>query len=148
MSRFLAVTALAFALAAGADDKGGKDAKAELQKFTGSWQGVSVVRDGKDVPKADAEAIRLVVMGEKYTLSEGGETIEGTHKLDPTKTPKQIDAVRTKGPNKGETIRGVYQLSDDSFVVSFAAPGKDRPTELKAAGGPGLRVLAFKREKK
>jgi uncharacterized protein (TIGR03067 family) len=146
MSRFLAVAALSFGLAAAvADDKAGKD---ELEKFTGTWKGVSVVRDGKDVPKPEAEAVRLVVAGEKYTLTEGSEAIEGTHKLDPTKKPKEIDAVRTKGPNKGVTLRGVYELTDDTFVVCFAAPGKDRPKELKAEGGPGLRVLAFKREKK
>jgi len=149
MIRFLAVTALALGLSAvTADDQGAKDAKVELERFTGTWQGVSVVRDGKAVPKPEAEAIRLMVAGEKYTLTEGKETIEGTHKLDPTKKPKQIDAVRTKGPNKGETLRGVYQMNEDSFVVCFAAPGKDRPTELKAEGGPGLRVLSFKREKK
>jgi uncharacterized protein (TIGR03067 family) len=146
MSRFLAVAALSFGLAAAvADDKAGKD---ELEKFTGTWKGVSVVRDGKDVPKPEAEAVRLVVAGEKYTLTEGSEAIEGTHKLDPTKKPKEIYAVRTKGPNKGVTLRGVYELTDDTFVVCFAAPGKDRPKELKAEGGPGLRVLAFKREKK
>jgi len=143
------VAALAFGLSATADDKAPKDAKAELDKLTGTWKGVSVVRDGKEVPKPEAEAVRLVVAGEKYTLTgEGKEEIEGTHKLDPTKTPKEIDAVRTKGPHKGETLKGVYQLSEDSFVVCFAAPGKDRPKELKAEGGPGLRVLAFKREKK
>jgi uncharacterized protein (TIGR03067 family) len=145
MSRLLAVAALSLGLAAAADDKAAKD---ELEKFTGTWRGVSVVRDGKDVPKPEAEAVRLVVAGEKYTLTEGGEAIEGTHKLDATKKPKEIDAVRTKGPNKGETLRGVYELTEDTFVVCFAAPGKDRPKELKAEGGPGLRVLAFKRDKK
>jgi uncharacterized protein (TIGR03067 family) len=144
MTRFLAVAARTFGAAAAADEKA---AKAELDRFTGTWQGVSVVRDGKAVPKAEAEAVRLVVVGEKYTLTDGGETIEGTHKLDPTTKPKQIDAVRTKGPHKGETIRGVYQLGEDSFVVCLAAPGKDRPKELTTKGGPGLRVLAFKRAK-
>jgi uncharacterized protein (TIGR03067 family) len=148
MARLLAVAALAFGLAATADDKNPNDAKAELEKFTGTWKGVSVVRDGKAVPKPEAEAMRLVVAGEKYTLTEGSETIEGTHKLDPAKKPKEIDAVRTKGPHKGETLKGIYQLSEDAFIVCFSAPGKDRPKELKAEGGPGLRVLAFKREKK
>ncbi len=148
MARFLTVVALAFGLSAAADDKGPTDAKAELEKLTGTWKGVSVIRDGKEVPKPEAEAVRLVVTGEKYALTEGGEEIEGTHKLDPTKTPKEIDAVRTKGPHKGETLKGIYQLTEDSFVVCFTAPGKDRPKELKAEGGPGLRVLAFKREKK
>ena len=146
MIRLLAVAALSLGLGTvAADDKAAKD---ELEKFTGTWKCVSVVRDGKDVPKPEAEAVRLVVTGEKYTLTEGGETIEGTHKLDPTKKPKEIDAVRTKGPNKGETLRGVYELTEDTFVVCFAAPGKERPKELKAEGGPGLRVLAFKRDKK
>jgi uncharacterized protein (TIGR03067 family) len=147
MARFLVIAALAFGLTATADEK--KDAKAELDKLTGTWKGVSVVREGKPIPKAEAEAYRLVVTGEKYTLTgEGSETIEGTHKVDPTKKPKEIDAVRTKGPNKGETLKGLYELTEDSFVVCFAAPGKDRPKELKADGGPGLRVLTFKREKK
>ena len=148
MTRLLVVAALAFGLSAAADDKAPKDAKAELEKFTGTWVGVSAVRDGKEVPKAEAEAMRLVVAGEKYTLTEGKDVVEGTHTLDPAKTPKQIDAVRAKGPGKGEALKGVYQLTDDTFVVCFAAPGKDRPAEVKAGGGPGLRVLAFKREKK
>jgi uncharacterized protein (TIGR03067 family) len=146
MARFLALAALAASLTAAAQDQG--DAKSELAKFTGTWQGVSVIRDGKALPKSEAEAVRLVVMGEKYSLTEGGEMIEGTHKLDPSKSPKEIDAVRTKGPHKGETLRGLYELTEDTFLVGFAAPGKDRPKELKAAGGPGLRVLAFKRQKK
>lgn len=148
MARLLVIAALTFGLYAAADDKAPKDTKTELDKLTGTWKGVSVVRDGKDVPKPEAEAVRLVVAGEKYTLTEGGEVIEGTHKLDPTKKPKEIDAVRTKGPNKGEAMKGIYQLTEDSFLVCFAAPGKDRPKELKAEGGPGLRVLAFKREAK
>jgi uncharacterized protein (TIGR03067 family) len=146
MTRRLAAVVLAVGLsAAAADDKA---QKGELDKLTGTWVGVSYVRDGKDVPKAEAEKLRLVVAGERYTLTEGGEEVEGTHRVDPAKTPRHIDAERTKGPGKGDTLLGVYQLADDSFVVCFAAPGKERPGELKAGGGPGLRVLAFKREKR
>ena len=148
MRKFLAVVALAFGLAAVADEKQVTDPKAELERFTGTWKAVSYVRDGKELPAAEAEKVRLVVAGEKYELTDGGEAIEGTHKLDPTKKPKEIDAVRTKGPHKGETLKGVYQLSEDSFLVSFAAPGKDRPAKLDSKGGPGLRVIGFKREAK
>lgn len=149
MTRLLVLAAFALGLTAAAEDKAPKgDAKGELERFTGTWVGVSYVRDGKEVPKEEAEKLRLVVAGEKYTLTEGGEEIEGTHTVAPEKSPKQIDAVRTKGPGKGDKLLGVYQLTEDSFVVCFAAAGKDRPAELKAKGGPGLRVLAFKREKK
>lgn len=147
MARVLvAVAALGLGLPSGAaDDKSGK---AELDRFTGTWRGVSYVKDGKEASKEEAGRLRLVVAGEKYTLTEGGQTIEGTHQLDPTKRPAHIDAVRTKGPNAGEKLLGVYQLSEDSFVVSFAAPGKGRPAVIDPKGGPGLRVLGFKREKK
>lgn len=149
MTRAVAVLVLALGFPALADDKAPKDAKAELERFTGTWTGVSAVRDGKEVPKAEAAKMKLVVKGDKYTLTGyGNEEIEGTHALDPSKNPKQIDAVRTKGPNKGEKLLGLYNLSEDAYVVCFAEPGKDRPKELKADGGPGLRVLAFKREKK
>jgi uncharacterized protein (TIGR03067 family) len=123
------------------------DEKAELEKFNGTWKGVSVVTDGKEMPKAEAEAVRLTVNGEKYTLKMGNEEIEGTHKLDPTKKPKHIEAVRTKGPNKGEKLLGIYELEGDTYRACFAAAGKDRPTEFKSAPGSGQRVLTFKREK-
>jgi uncharacterized protein (TIGR03067 family) len=144
--RLLAIAAVGLVLSPGltADEKA---EKAELARFTGNWRGVSCARDGKEVPKAEADGVRLVVAGEKYTLTEGGQTIEGTHRLDPTKRPAHIDAVLTKGPHAGEMLLGVYQLSEDSFVVSFAAPGKARPVAIDPKGGPGLRVLGFKREK-
>lgn len=142
MSRILAVAVLAVGLSAAVADE-----KAELEKFNGTWKGVSVVEDGKEMPKAQAEATRLTVKGEKYSLKIGSDDIEGTHRLDPTKKPKQIEAVRTKGPNKGEKLLGIYELEGDTYRACFAAPGKDRPTEFKSAPGSGQRVLTFKREK-
>jgi uncharacterized protein (TIGR03067 family) len=143
MTRLLATVALALGLSATAADD-----KDELAKFTGTWNGVSVVTDGTESPKAEAEGHRLVVAGEKYTLTAGGQEIEGTHKLDPTKTPKEIEAVRTKGPHKGEKMLGIYELTDDLFRVCFAAPGKtERPKEFKSTPGSGHRVLVFKRAK-
>ena len=143
MIRHLAIVALAIGVSAQAADE-----KDELAKFKGKWKGVSLVADGKDVPKADAEAMLLTVEGEKYTLKIGGEDVEGMQKLDPSKTPKQIEAVRTKGSNKGDKMVGIYELSDDTFKVCFAAPGKtDRPKEFKSEAGSGHRLYVFKREK-
>jgi uncharacterized protein (TIGR03067 family) len=142
MFRHLAIVALAFGLTAHADEKD------ELAKFKGKWKGVSLTVDGKETPKADAEAMLLTVEGEKYMLKIGGEDVEGTQKLDPSKTPKQIDAVRTKGDFKGDKLVGIYELTDDKFMVCFAAPGKiDRPKEFKSAAGSGNRLYVFKREK-
>lgn len=138
---------LVFGMTVVAEDK---DGKAELDRFSGTWTGVSMTNDGKETPKADAEAVRLIVAGSKYTLKTAGEEeVEGTHKLDPAKKPKQIEAVRTKGTGKGEKILGIYELTDDTFKVCFAASGKtDRPKDFKSEAGSGHRLLVFKREKK
>lgn len=146
MTRLLTVATMAFGLSAVAADDGAE--KDELAKFNGTWKGASVTQDGKEMTKAEAEAVRLTVRGEKYTLKTGGEDIEGTHKLDPAKTPKHIEAVRTRGPHKGEKMLGIYELDGDTFKVCFAAPGKgDRPTAFKSAAGSGHRLLVLKREK-
>ena len=74
MRSVLAVAVVAaLGLPALAEDKGAKE---ELARFTGTWVGVSVVRDGKEMPADQAEKIKLVVKGEKYTYHVGGMEIE------------------------------------------------------------------------
>lgn len=124
-----------------------KDASKELKKYTGTWAAVSVEHDGKKLSAEDVKTVKLTVDGEKYTFHLRDMVIEGTHKVDPTKKPKQIDAVRSKGPHAGETLKGIYELTDKTFKVCFAAPGKDRPTEFATKEGDGHRLLSFKREK-
>ena len=119
----------------------------ELEKFTGTWQAVAIERDGKPVPKDEVTTVKLVVKGERYTFHLGEQKIQGTHTLDPAKTPKQIDAVGTDGPGAGETLKGIYELTADTFKVCFADAGKDRPTAFRTTGGGGHRLLELKRQR-
>src|SRR5215204_6221206 len=76
----------------------GDAAKKELEAFTGTWKAVSATKDGKEAPKERAAKISLVVKGEKYTFTgSDGVAIEGTHKVNPSKSPKEIEAVRSSG---------------------------------------------------
>jgi len=145
MARLLAVTVFALGLSAAAADDTERD---ELARLNGTWKAVTAVQDGKDLPKAEAEAMVLTVAGEKYSFKTIDQQIEGTHKLDPTKKPKQIEATRTKGPDAGQKMLGIYELKDDTFTVCFAAAGKtERPTELKSEPGSGNKLITLKREK-
>ena len=140
------LTKLAGLVVAGNAD--GEAPAKELKKFDGTWKAVSITHDGKEVPKEDAEKVTLTVKGENYTLKTASDTIEGTHKLDPSKSPKAIDAVRNTGPDKGKTIRGIYELTDDTFKVCFAPAGKDRPTEFSSKKGSNCTLVRLKRVKK
>jgi uncharacterized protein (TIGR03067 family) len=149
MRKLLTVVLLGFAGALVAADTPKEElAKKELEKFGGTWKAVTVVRDGKEAPPDEVAKTTLTVKGEKYTFRVGDETIEGTHKLDPTKSPREIDAVRTEGPDKGKPILGVYELTDDTFKVCFAPAGKERPAEFASKAGSGNRLMTFKRDKK
>src|SRR5581483_9743515 len=50
-----------------------------------------------------------------------GDTVTGTLKVDPTKTPKEIDAT----DSEGKTIRGIYKFEKGQFTVCFAPPDQE-----------------------
>src|SRR5262249_3347265 len=82
------------------------DAKDELKKLEGTWSMVSGEKDGK---KLDADVIKgakLVIKGDEHDVKVGADIFKGTHKIDPSKKPKTIDAMDKEGPFKGKTVVG------------------------------------------
>ena len=117
MTRLLAVAALAFGVAVAADDKAGKD---ELARFSGTWRGVSVSRDGKAAPKTEAEAVRLVGESGKrvgwivpiLVLLDPGRYVDTATYADPARSPDGV---------AGVWVNGVATLRDG--VPTGARPG-------------------------
>ncbi|OAI54878.1 hypothetical protein AYO44_14100 [Planctomycetaceae bacterium SCGC AG-212-F19] len=124
------------------------DPAAEAKKFEGAWTMVSGEKDGKGLPEPSVKTAKLVIKGDQHDVRIGDDTFKGTHKLDPTKKPKTIDATDTEGPFKGKTVLGIYELDGDSFKVCFAEPGKDRPKEFSTKSGTGHILHVWKKEKK
>jgi uncharacterized protein (TIGR03067 family) len=87
-------------------------------------------------------------VGDKHTVKVGEVTIIGTHKLNPSKKPKEIDASDTEGPFKGKTVLGIYKLEKGEFTVCFSPPGMDRPKEFTTNSGTGAMLHVWKRQKK
>jgi uncharacterized protein (TIGR03067 family) len=127
--------ALAAALAA--------DAKDELAKLEGSWNRASAVVNGKE---SDEPAV-LTLKGDEYTLKSGDQVRKGVFKLDPSKSPKQLDIVAGEGPNKGKSLLAIYELDGDTLRYCVAQPGKPRPTEFSSKADSGLSVYVYKRAK-
>jgi uncharacterized protein (TIGR03067 family) len=129
-----------------ADEK--TEVEKELKKFQGTWTFESVEGGGKKLPADQLKGMTVTFEGDKYSVKLGDQVVEvATQKLDPSKSPKTLDSKVTEGPNKGSTILGIYEITDDTLNVCFDPEGKKRPTEFKAITGSHTLVV-HKRVKK
>jgi uncharacterized protein (TIGR03067 family) len=138
---------LAVGLLMTAYSSGGDAPKKDLKKLEGVYVMVSGEEKGEKLSDKIVNGASLTITGDKHTVKVGDKTIIGTHKLDPTKKPKEIDAMDTEGPFKGKTLLGIYKLEKGEFTVCFAGPGKDRPKEFTTKSGTGELVHVWKRKK-
>jgi uncharacterized protein (TIGR03067 family) len=130
----------------GADDP--KDAaKKELDKFRGTWQFVSLEVEGMKVPEEQTKGAKLMLDGDKFTYTAPEGNAKGTFKIDVTKKPKTIDITFTEGPNKGEKLLGIYELTTDTYKVCIGMPGKDRPQDFVSKQGSGHVLEVLKKTK-
>jgi squalene-hopene/tetraprenyl-beta-curcumene cyclase len=121
----------------------------ELKKLEGTWQIISDINDGKEMPADMAKKIRLIFAGDgdwKVTV-DGNVVGAGTTKLDPTKNPKTVDYTFTEGEEKGKSMPGIYELNGDTFRHCGVMKGA-RPTEFSSKPGSGQWLVTFRREKK
>ena len=67
---------------------------------------------------------------------------EGTYRVDPGKTPKEIDLTDSSG-----TRLGIYKLEGDQLTLCLTEPNRpSRPTEFTAPAGSPQMVLVLRRE--
>lgn len=122
--------------------------KDDPDKLQGTWSLVSAVRDGRDVPDDEVSRTTLVIKGDAFTFPEDarvGTGPSGTFTIDPSRTPRAIDATPSSGPNKGETWLGIYEIAGDLYKVAFAPPGKARPTRFVSEPGSGRLHSVWRR---
>ena len=132
---------LSFALAARSGDALKGDA------IEGTWLPETAELGGKMFPDEVRKTIKLVVKGDKYTVTVGEKVDKGTVKLNPSAKPRELDITGTDGPNKGRTILAIYERNGDTLRICYHLGGKNRPTEFKSREGSKLFLVTYKREK-
>jgi hypothetical protein len=53
----------------------------------------------------------------------------------------------SSGPDKGKTVRGIYEVKGDTQRVCVAAAGKPRPKAFESREGSGHTLITYKRAK-
>src|SRR5688572_16398114 len=129
-----------------ADDKA--DVAKELKKFQGTWTFESLEAGGKKLAADVFKEMTVTFEGDKYSVKMGDMVVEAvTLKLNPSKSPKTLDAKVTDGPNKGNLILGIYEIDGDTLKVCFDEKGVKRPTEFKTAADSQATLVVHKRAK-
>ena len=124
------------------------DAKEDLDRLQGTWSRASAEVNGKPTPEDELKKTTLIIEGDHYTLRTPEGDRRGTIKLDPTKSPKQVDLIPSEGPNKGKTLAGIYELDGDTLRYCLTLTGKERPTEFASKPGSGQGLFVNKRARR
>jgi uncharacterized protein (TIGR03067 family) len=127
----------------------GKAGGTDLEKMQGRWAITAAESNGKRDPEENLKGLTVTFEGNRYTVRKGDKVLQsGTQKLDPTKTPRQVDITAAGDGGKSATRLGIYELKGDTLRVCFAAPGKERPREFKTTPDSGRYLNVAKRLKK
>lgn len=151
MTRFALI---AFFVFAGTAAHAADPAADEVKRLQGEWQVIEVEAKGKKVTKDDAEVkgMRFVIKDNELVAQAdgGGAERKKTFKLDPAKTPKEIDITSLDGREKDTTAACIYKLEKDRLTICIPYFTKDpskRPTEFKAGADDGLMLFTLERVK-
>ncbi len=115
----------------------------DAKTLQGVWTVFRARRDGE----IDAElAGATVVIADDTFMSKSGEKVsaQGTWKIDAGKKPKSIDIEYTDGPEKGQTVRGIYSVNDGIWSLVLSPAGQDRPVSFKPSSYIGYTLLILK----
>jgi uncharacterized protein (TIGR03067 family) len=147
----LAVAALtqASAPAVGDDPAPSRQAaKDDLKKLQGTWECVSMEREGDEVPAEHLKGTSVVYEDDLATLYRDGELFrQSILTLDPSKKPKRINSWDLAGPYADDSVPGIYEIDGDTLKLCFSRPKVARPSEFTTKKEPGFLYVVYKRKK-
>lgn len=121
----------------------------DLDRMQGTWEIVSLIEKGKAAPKAELDALVVVIDKDSFTTLEKGEpVVKYRLKLDPAKNPKAIDFTHLGGQNKDRTEPGIYQFENDLLKLVLDEDKKGRPTVFEGKETESYSVMVLRKKAK
>jgi uncharacterized protein (TIGR03067 family) len=111
----------------------------DFDRLQGNWTLFYAEVDGFSF--LSAASVRLSVRDNRYLMAPNTPAaILGQFALGQMNWPKEIDYTLLTGPNAGQTMLGVYNITGAVHTTCFAPPGQPRPTDFSTFPGSG-RIL-------
>jgi uncharacterized protein (TIGR03067 family) len=125
-----------------------KGLEAESDKLKGTWLLVEGMVAGKTVrpPKGDVSTYTFTKDNKLTVKTTGKPESQGTFKIDPAKTPMEIDFIHEAAMGRRKVDQGIYKIDGDNLTIAMepSRPGANRPTTLDSKTAI---IMTFKRQK-
>jgi uncharacterized protein (TIGR03067 family) len=119
--------------------------KEELKKLSGTFVVTAFERDGEKYTADKLKKMKVVQKGGDYTFHDGDDITMGKDTVFPEKDPKECDSLYLNNTAKGEVVKGIYKIDNDTVTYCWADPKKDRPKEFATKKDSGLTLMTLKR---
>jgi uncharacterized protein (TIGR03067 family) len=118
----------------------------DLSEIQGTWEGVSLEREGRLVYEgAAARQARVSFLGDAVIFQDRGTTLAGTFHLDPAAMPKTFDLTIDEEGEEVAFPAGIYELEEETFRLCFSYPADERPTSFVTYPGSGRTLIVYRR---
>jgi uncharacterized protein (TIGR03067 family) len=122
-------------------------AQIELDRLEGTWQVTSYLVAGRETISDRNSAMFVTFKKGAFAWGDGSSSGK-IAKIDPTKTPKEVDYTLGSDANPGQPVKAIYKLEGDVFIDCFHLSGGDRPKEFSSTLENGYTLMTYKRVKK
>src|ERR1043166_1125536 len=119
----------------------------DLKQLQGDWQMAGVVANGEAVPAEDLGSIVVTIKDRSFSVSNADSPMKGTFTIDPSRQPKQMDIRPESGPDEGQLLSGIYEVSPDAFRLCYAREGAPRPASFATPTDARILLITYKRKK-
>ncbi|MFO0846517.1 MAG: TIGR03067 domain-containing protein [Gemmataceae bacterium] len=119
--------------------------KDELKKLSGTFTVTAFERDGEKYGADKLKKMKVVQKGGDYTFHDGDDVTIGKDTVFPDKDPKECDSVYLNNTAKGEVVKGIYKIDNETVTYCWADPKKDRPKSFETKKDSGLTLMTLKR---
>jgi len=117
-----------------------------LAPFQGTWEIVSVEKDGSALPQDDIGGMTVMISGSAYKLINKDNVSKGTFSLDASKDPKQMDVHHQSESGDDQTMPAIYDVSSDTMRVCYNPEGGTRPTSFSTKPDSPFLSVVYKRK--
>jgi uncharacterized protein (TIGR03067 family) len=125
---------------AGVEGSGAPSNPRGLDLLQGPWRVTALKMGGFGMPSLFFAAARLEINGARLTASGLGAEFAGTVELNEATTPRSLALKFDSGPERGNTLAGIYELTGETLHFCLAKRGAAAPTSFTAEDGIGLDV--------